>query len=209
MEKEVKNIKEEIKKSWDWLWHSDSLLSWVVALIFAFIIVKFIFFPLISVILATKLPLVVVESGSMSHPGSFFGNTFSTHSAFNEWWQSSFEWYESHNIQKSQAEYWPLRTGLEKGDIVVVYGWSKPHEGDIIIFNANQQYPIIHRVVKIETINNELIYSTKGDNFLTNQDQLDIEKQIPESAIIGKAAFRIPKLGWLKLFFVEIINKLR
>ena len=150
MEKE--KIVSDVKKFWNWLWHSDSILSWIVALIFIFIIVKFIFFPLISLILATALPLVVVESGSMHHPGSFFGNTFSTQNSFNSWWESSSDWYDPRNITKTQAESWPLRTGLEKGDIVIISGWSEPHEGDIIVFNGNQQYPIIHRVMKIETI---------------------------------------------------------
>ena len=199
-------IIKEIKKFWNWLWRSDSFLSWIVALVFAFVIVKFIFFPLISLLLATKLPLVVVESSSMHHPGNFFGNTFSTQNSFNLWWESSSEWYDSVNITQTQAESWPLRTGLEKGDIVVIYGWSKPHEGDVIVFNGNQQYPIIHRIMKIEIINGEIVYSTKGDN---NSGQLDIEKQIPQSAIIGKAVFRIPKLGWLKLFFVNILNGFR
>jgi len=199
-------IVKEAKRFWNWLWRSDSFLSWIVALVFAFVIVKFIFFPLISLLLATALPLVVVESGSMHHPGSFLGNIFSTQNSFNLWWDSTSGWYDSINISKQEAESWSLRTGLEKGDIVIISGWSKPHVGDIIVFNGNQQYPIIHRIMKIEIINGELVYSTKGDN---NQGQLDIEKQIPESSIIGKAVFRIPKLGWLKLLFVNILNGFR
>jgi len=192
---------EKIKQFWKWLWHSDSILSWLVALIFAFIIVKFIFFPIISFTFQTSLPLVVVESGSMHHPGTFLGNTFSTQGSFNLWWASSSRWYENIGIYKEQSQEWPLRTGLEKGDIVLVQGWTKPKVGDIIIFSADTVHPIIHRVVKIEVIDGKNVYSTKGDN---NSDQLVSEKQIQENALIGKAVFRIPKLGWLKLFFVEI-----
>lgn len=193
----------KFSRFWNWLWHSDSILSWIVALIFAFIIVKFIFFPILSLIFQTSLPLVVVESSSMHHPGSFLGNAFSTTNSFNSWWQSSSEWYLEKNITAEQASSWPFRTGMEKGDIIVVSGWGNPEIGDVIIFNANQQHPIIHRIIKIEQISNQAVYSTKGDN---NPGQLEIEKQIPENAVIGKSVFKIPKLGWLKLIFVEILN---
>ena len=199
----MNNYNKKFQEAWKWIWHSDSILSWLVALALAFIIIRFIFFPLLSLALATKLPLVVIESGSMHHSGSFLGNTFSTQGSFDSWWESHKDWYESRNITKSQFEKFPFRTGMEKGDIILVYGRFTPAVGDIIIFNANTQYPIIHRIVKIEQINGYPVYSTKGDN---NSDQLYIEKQIPADAILGKSVLRIPKLGWIKLVFVEIMN---
>ena len=36
-----------------------------------------------------------------------------------------------------------------------------------------------------------------------------IEKEIPENALVGKALFKIPKIGWIKLFVVDIINIFR
>lgn len=198
-------LKEKTKKFFDWLWNSDSIWSWIISLILAFIIVRFIFFPLLSLAFATSLPLVVVESGSMHHPGNFIGNSFGWQGSFENWWQQSGSWYEQRNITKQEAESWHLRTGLEKGDIVVVMGYGKPNVGDIIVFNANQAHPIIHRVINKSIINGQTVYSTKGDN---NADQLYSEKQISEDALIGKAIIRIPKLGWLKLIFVDIINAL-
>lgn len=195
--------KEAAKKTWKFIWKDDSIWSWIVSLILAFIIVKFIFFPLLSLGLGTSLPLVVVESESMHHPENFISNWFGALSSFSVWWNENHAWYESKGITEQDAESWRLRGGLEKGDIVVVYGRSSIKIGDIIIFNANQAHPIIHRVIGIETINNQTVYSTKGDN---NQGQLEVEKNIPESAILGKAVFRIPKLGWLKLAIVELIN---
>lgn len=198
---------KQLKKFWKWLWHSDSLLSWIIALIFAFIIVKFIFFPLLSLIFHTSLPLVVIESGSMSHPQSnFFGNTLSLASSFEKFWSSQGSWYPQVNITESQFSDFPFKTGMEKGDIIVVSNWKKPKVGDVIIFNANQQYPIIHRVMKINQQDNSIVYSTKGDN---NPAQLEIEKGISESAVIGKSILKIPKLGWLKLMFVEIFRMFR
>lgn len=193
-----------IGKAWHWVWHSNSIWSWFVALLIAFIIVKLIFFPLLSLTLGTKLPLVVVESGSMSHhQASFLGNTFSTKGSFNSWWNEQGAWYPEKNITNEEFSKFPFKTGMEKGDIIIVTGYSKPRVGSIIIFNANTLHPIIHRVIKIETINGEQVYSTKGDN---NAAQLDIEKSIPKDAIVGKAVFKIPKLGWIKLFFVELAN---
>lgn len=207
----VKIKKEEREKSnnpivkfWDWLWHSDSLLSWLVALALAFITVKYIFFPIVSLITGTSLPLVVVESSSMEHPGSFLGNVIGLQSNVEVWWEDQVggvkrgDWYEERDISINEAKSWPLRTGFDKGDIMIVYGRFEPKVGDVIIFNANTQHPIIHRIVNIKE---DGTIETKGDN---NNAQLPIEKNVSESAIIGKAVFRIPKLGWLKLIFVEI-----
>ena len=55
-------------------------------------------------------------------------------------------------------------------------------------------------------MNGDIVYSTKGDN---NQGQLFIEKQIPEDALVGQAVLKIPKIGWLKLIFVELIDALK
>lgn len=199
----TEKIKELWKKIWNFLWKDDSIWSWLVSLALAFIIVKFIFFPLLSLIFATSLPLVVVESGSMHHPGSFIGNIFGSQDNFELWWQEKGSWYQEKGINKTEAENWPLKTGLEIGDIVVVSGYGKPEIGDIIIFNANQQHPIIHRIIEIKKIKNEIFYSTKGDN---NDGQLVSEKEISENTLIGKAIFKIPKLGWVKLAFVKLFQ---
>mgnify|MGYP001559047243 CR=1 FL=1 len=196
-------FKEVAKKVWNFLWNDDSLLSWIVSLALAFIIVKFIFFPLLSLIFATSLPLVVVESGSMHHPGSFIGNVIGLQNNVELWWQEKGSWYESQGINKEQVENWPLKTGLEIGDIVLVSGHGKPEVGDIIIFNANQKHPLIHRIVSIENRDGEIYYSTKGDN---NSGQLVSEKEIPKNALVGKAVLRIPKLGWVKLVFVKLLQ---
>ena len=57
-----KELKQETKKAWNWIWNSDSIWSWIVALIVIFIIIKFIFFPTLSLIFGTSLPLAGVES---------------------------------------------------------------------------------------------------------------------------------------------------
>jgi len=196
-----------IRKFWNWLWHSDSISSWLVALALAFITVKFIFFPALSLITGTSLPLVVVESSSMEHPnslsggivGGITGGVIADNDDFEFWWEEKGKWYEQKGIEKQETKSWPLKTGFDKGDIMVVYGRFQPEVGDVVIFNANAKHPIIHRVISVDgsTI------ATKGDN---NEGQLPSEKFIKEDALVGKAVFRIPKIGWLKLIFVEIAN---
>ena len=101
------------------------------------------------------------------------------------------------------AKSWPLKSGLEKGDIALVVGYrnSDPVIGDIIVFNAGQQHPIIHRVVDIQSVSGKKFFFTKGDG---NPDQLSLDKMISRENIIGKAIIKIPKLGWIKLLFVGI-----
>ncbi len=203
---EDKNFKYYARKTWNFLWKDDSIWSWLVSLALAFVIVKFIFFPALSFVLGTSMPLVVVESSSMYHEGSAFksltGLAVTSQDSFSSWWDSNSEWYESRGISYDQAENWNFKSGLDKGDIIVVIGVEKPKEGDVIIFEAGQKHPIIHRTVS----SNSDSFQTKGDN---NLDQLDVEKQITQNEIIGKAVIRIPKLGWIKLVFIEIINMFR
>jgi len=193
--------KNKLDQFWNWLWHSDSILSWIVALALAFVVVKFIFFPTLSFLFGTSLPLVVVESSSMEHPGSFVGNVIGTEDNFKLWWQEKGDWYEQNNIDKEDTKTWSLKTGFDKGDIIIVYGRFQPEVGDVIIFNANTQHPIIHRIISIDDKTGTI--QTKGDN---NDGQLPVEKSISKNDLVGKAVFRIPKLGWIKLAFVEIVN---
>ena len=85
-------LKESLKKFWRFL-KKDTWQSWLVSLILAFIFIKFLFFPFLSWILATPLPLVVVESCSMYHESSF-----------DSWWASNGGWYESRAISKEEFQ---------------------------------------------------------------------------------------------------------
>ena len=167
---------------WNFL-RQDTWPSFFVSLVLIVMLIKFIFFPFISLITGTPLPLVVVESCSMYHAAPFDG-----------WWERNQGWYESRNITLRDFTHFSLRNGLNKGDIVIVWGRSAIGRGDIIIFNSQTRYPIIHRIIA------ENPRATKGDN---NPDQLSFERAIPDSALVGKAVARIPYLGWIKLIFFE------
>jgi hypothetical protein len=186
--------KSFIKKFWWFVWESNSVWSWIVDLILLYILVRFIFFPSMSLIAGSSLPSVIVESDSMHHIGNF-----------DTWWVNFGKWYEEHNISKQEFVKWNFPDGIDKGDIIIVYGRNKQNieVGDVVVFDANQPRPIIHRVIKISDSADSI--STKGDN---NIEQLAVEKNVSYEKIIGKAIFRIPKIGWAKLFFVEIAKKL-
>ena len=188
--------KEMWKKFWDLLWKDDSWKGWVFSIIFIFIFIKFIFFPILSLATGTILPLAIVESCSMYHEGNLISSP-------TDWWEDHRTGYLSYGITKTGFETFAFKKGFNKGDILFVLGANpdKLQVGDVIIFEAGYQNPLIHRIVKIEEREEEKIFSTQGDN---NNGQLSVEKEITEKQLIGKAAFRtVPYLGWTKLLFFE------
>jgi hypothetical protein len=203
-QKSVKEIKDRnkfkqfMKRFWWIVWKDDSFKGWLVSLLFIFIVIKFIFFPVLNLITGTTLPLAIVESCSMYHKGNMFSN-------FDTWWGSHEEKYSKFQITKNTFENSIFHKGFNKGDILFIVR-AHPENlkiGDIIIFNGGQQNPIIHRIIKItkSPITNKLVFSTMGDN---NNGQLSIEMNISEDQIVGKPIFRIaPSIGWGKLIFYE------
>ncbi len=210
--KEKENKKNRLKRFWNWLWHSESIWSYVVFLALLFVIVKFIFLPGLGLIFGTSLPLAIVESSSMEHYSLketagyiICGQSFSKSEFFNqeEYWQTCGNWYEQNtNITKEQFQSFGFKNGFRKGDLMIVFGKkiSDIKLGDIIIFNAGSAHPIIHRVISLSP---EL--QTKGDH---NPAQLSQEKSISESQVVGVAVAKIPYVGWVKLVFVELGKKL-
>ena len=162
----------------------DTWQSWLVSLVLAFVIIKFVFFPVLSFSMGTPLPLVVVESCSMYHSTDFDG-----------WWESNAVWYNRKDITKSGFGDFPFRNGLNKGDIILVLGRGDYEVGDVIVFKSEFKFPLIHRIVETDPV-----VGTKGDN---NFNQLPQEQEIPEEEILGKSLVRVPGLGWTKLIFFE------
>lgn len=195
-----RKTRQRLKKVWHFIWEDNSIWSWIVNIILAFILIKFIVYPFLSLVLSTSHPIVAVVSSSMEH-----------HNGFDEWWKKNNKWYITRNITKEQFERFPMKNGFNRGDIIILLG-KQPKDiktGDIIVFNSNNRDPIIHRVVGIKTDNQSYIYSTKGDN---NRAQiiefyLD-ETNIPQSDVIGRAFIRIPLLGYVKILSVEIVCNL-
>jgi len=189
-------FKRFLKRFWEIVWKDDSFKGWIISLIFIFVVIKFIFFPLLNLITGTSLPLAIVESCSMHHSGNIFGN-------FDSWWERHEEKYANFNVDKTEFQEFPLKKGFSKGDIIFIIR-ARPEKleiGDVIIFKSNQKNPIIHRIIKIAEKDGEYTFSTIGDN---NEGQLTIEKEISQDQLVGKAVLNLfPAVGWAKLIFFE------
>ena len=200
------DFKRFLKKIWNFIWHDNSIWSWLVNFVLAFLIIKFIVYPGLGFLLGTQAPIVAVVSGSMEHQNSF-----------NDWWfkesccdescslsaiQSVF--YQKLNISFDQFKEFSFKNGFNKGDIMFLVGPKKVKIGDVIVYSAGIKHdPIIHRVVDIKIKDNKRFFTTKGDR---NCGIADFETDINEDKVIGKAVFRVPWLGWVKIIFVEVVN---
>ena len=190
----------DFKKGWnkflDIVWRDDSFKGWLISIIFIFLVIKFLFFPFLSLVTGTQLPLAIVESCSMHHDGNLFSD-------YDDWWKNQESKYSNFNLNKDDFEDFRFKKGFTKGDILFIVGANtdKLELGDIVIFDTGHGTPVIHRIVNIYEKNGEKFFSTMGDN---NNGQLSFEKEISEDKIIGKAGLRIfPYLGWIKLIFYE------
>ncbi len=202
--------KKLLKRVWHFIWEENSIWSWAVNIIIAFILIKFIIYPGIGLLLGTNLPIVAVISESMEHNGNF--NTWWTSPAYcgEQTFTTTYTkctqeaWYQQKNISAADFLQYPMHNGFNKGDIIILTGapYDAIKKGDIIVYQSHLSYPIIHRVVQKDDV-----IETKGDH---NQAQIVNpsvnEKYITKDQVIGKAWFKIPYLGYVKIWFVDIIQ---
>ena len=222
-------------KVWYFIWHDDSIYSWMANLLLAFVLIKFVIYRFLGLVLGADLPVVAVISGSMDHRATaiclqrsiFDGKCLSYDSSYVElcgetqeagvknsfanYWLQCGSWYEDIGIDEDTFQSFSFKNGFHKGDVIILKGVkpSELHVGDVLIFQSNRPYPIIHRVVKI-TYNEEegyYLFATKGDH---NPDQIQTidldEARITEDQIIGKGIGKIPFVGYVKIVFVNILN---
>ena len=198
----MKDWKSLWKKTWHFIWEDDSIWSWLVNIVLAFVLIKFIVYPGLGFLLQTSHPVVAVVSESMEH-----------NARFDEWWDKSSNWYTTNNINKQDFNSFPLKNGFNKGDIMVLRSknYKDINIGDVIVFWSAKKDPIIHRVVRKRDDNGVYYFQTKGDNYKTNPisiknpPYLD-ETNIAQEQIVGNAVLRIPLLGYIKIWFVELVN---
>jgi hypothetical protein len=113
---------------------------------------------------------------------------------FEDYWKLCGSWYESQNISNEEFSSFIFNDGLEVGDMIIVLSTENFKTGDIAIFNTDyRKYPIIHR-----------IYAVNGDDILTKGDNNASPDSASKSKVYGKAIFKIPLLGWVKILFTKI-----
>lgn len=188
--------KKALKKVWFFIWEDDSIWSWLVNLILAFVLIKFIVYPGLGFMLSTTHPVVAVVSESMEHGSNF-----------DDWWSRSGGGYTENGIDKETFKKFSLRNGFNKGDIMLLKG-KKPEKigiGDVIVFWSAKRDPIIHRVVKTWESGGVHYFQTKGDNNPGSLKTPSVdETMISQDSVVGNAVFRIPLLGWVKIIAVKI-----
>jgi len=190
-----RNWKKVLKKVWHFIWEEDSIWSWLVNIILAFVLIKYIVYPGLGFLLGTTHPIVAVVSGSMEHNDNF-----------DDWWVIHQEYYKDFNISKEEFLSFQFKNGFNKGDIMVLLGKDpeKINIGDIIVFNGGRKDPIIHRVIKKWEENGKIYFQTKGDHNIQSMESLEL--RIPETQVIGQALFRVPLLGYIKIWFVDLLR---
>lgn len=203
----MNKVRKYLKAVWHFIWVEDSWLSWIVNVFLAFIIIKFLVYPGLGFALGTSHPIVAVVSSSMEHE-----------SGFNDWWTNQVccagaecssmvshgEILESMGISRDEFLDFSFTGGFNKGDIMILYSPANIAIGDVLTFSTpGRSDPIIHRVVSVKKQNDQMYYTTKGDN---NCASADFEKSVAKEHAIGKAVWRVPLLGWIKIGFVELLK---
>lgn len=196
-----------LKQFWDFLWNDDSALSWVLNIMVAFLVIKFLVYPGLGLIFGTQFPIVAVVSGSMEHDKSF-----------ERWWQTPAlceryctqeEFYAGFGITRERFETFDFPDGFNTGDIMMLVGTPTEHlqVGDVVVFFSAAGEPIIHRIISKKE--NPNLFRTKGDHNTASIITPGLnEVDIPQNKIIGKAVIRIPYLGWIKIIFFSFISKI-
>lgn len=231
--KSVKSTSKSItwKKTWDFIWHSNSPWSWLINVLLAFLIIKFLIYPALGAVFGTDLPIVAVISNSMEHKfqdipiqangitvgyeykmcGKLFQNK--EYVDYDYWWSKCGDWYEERNISKDIFKEYSFSTGFNTGDLMIIVNseFETTQVGDVIVFYRQAEdrttIPIIHRVV--EKVDNKGLryYKTKGDNNADHGVFSNLnENFIASNTVAGKAVARIPWLGWVKIGFTNLIN---
>jgi signal peptidase I len=198
--KEKKPVKKPTTwygKLWHFIWHDNSAASWIVNIILAYVLIKFIVYPGMGLIFGTHFPIVAVVSNSMEH-----------HQPFDQWWASNEDYYLALNITKAEFEKYDFKNGFNRGDIMILVG-KKPADiqvGEVIVFQSKKPYPIIHRVVKKDNMS-MWVFQTKGDNNKAQIRDAELdETRVLEKQLLGKAVIRVPWLGYVKIWFVDLLD---
>ncbi len=175
------------RKFFKWLWRGNSIGSYIAFIVFAFVLLKFIAFPLFLFTFGLN-DVVAVLSSSMHHQAGVIDLTYN-------------DWLSFNGYNENATNLWPFQNGLDIGDVVTVHP-GEINVGDVVVYYHGRDM-IIHRVVNKTSYNNETFITTKGD---ANPDSMNFEYNIPENLIVGKAGIKIPLLGWPRVLLYYLLG---
>jgi len=211
------------KKFWHYIWHDDSFGSYILNFLFVFIIIKFMFFPIIGFALNNDYPIVAIVSGSMEHKvvnsiicDKSISNIKNKDLDLNTWWELCGSYYNSnYGITLPLFKTFNYENGLNIGDVMVLYGKDpqKIEVGEVLVFIPTDRSffinkgPVIHRVVKKwKDESGKYHFQTKGDHNPLSMD--NFEHDIPQEDVIGVGVIRIPYIGYAKLALNNLVQKI-
>ena len=194
--------KSGFKKFWDnfWyiVWKDESFKGWIISIIFIFIVIKFVFFPVLSLTTGTKLPLAIIESCSMYHQGNLFSD-------YDSWWTRHETKYSDFQLDKKNFKKF-IFNGF-KGKGYSKYLYKIKFDNSIGMFKSGCIDPK-NKVAKIVAEKYGFKHTGKSqhwDLYTCDKNHYPLQlKEIKSNQLIGKSAFRItPWLGWAKLVLYE------
>lgn len=190
--------KEKLYSVYEFVFVEDGPYSIAAFCVVAYFGIRFLVFPLIGFFAGTSLPIVAVISNSMVH-----GDGWEESPAMCDGTPcSQEEFYERQNISMAQFDSFRFDDGFNKGDVMLVRGEDSYEVGDVVVYQADNRPPIIHRVIEVK---DDETYVVKGDNNYAPMQRTG-EFNLDESRIIGSAYARLPFLGWVKIGLVNAIQ---
>ncbi len=176
-------FKKFFRKFWKFYWEDNTLQSYIFFIVFTYLIYKFVLFPGFLWVFGLK-DITSVLSGSMLHKGDFT------------------QWYLENGFTLEEINSWPFQKGLNIGDAVIIKPIKNISElkvGDVVVFNAGLDEPIIHRIIKLD--NNT--FTTHGDN---NPGLLSVEQNVSYDKLVGKAVAKIPLIGIPRMLLKNVFG---
>lgn len=206
----------------------DEAIDWVVYL-FSALIFAYLIYAIFGLVLGTNSPMVIVVSGSME-PVYFRGDVVVLQGKTIEKIQGQVVELNENLSGKHFDEFAsPIRGRVDDRleTVAVEFNNDKRidlnEKGDIIVYFSNERSePIIHRIVAKIQANDGVFFLTKGDSI--NNPFMDEEVcgvysnglksycvtpyPIKAAEIQGTALFKIPWIGYVKLFFFDDLPRL-
>ncbi len=175
-------------------------------------------------------PLITEYQTGMSHVQAFKYNNCNDNcwyslKNFDEWWNEEGAWLErgvgggarhvelrsiryqdGFGITKEQFKSFPMPNGIEKGDVLVrtKTNFNELRVGDVIMYKYYTGQLIPGRIVKIFNKDGmNYIEELSDTSFQTNYPQ---NKPVSEDQIKYKVLGKIPKVGLLNMWIVELLS---